>query len=287
MFDWPALLRKPNGPDDAALDRWFVRIADRMLNAARLVVSGQPHRLVEVEFYYHAAGHLDPFSHRDSLQRTCGRWYFHRTHGVYRGGSFKGIDLTFGDAGAFGGILIRGLEAPDGTLIDGPSLCVDRLLALCQVKSVAALDAVMAEKLAWDPTNPLYLREDDAEARPVYRSARVGLTLRRAGASEMPAFVLRPYRFLTEPRRTAKGKGLLVLALHAGGLGVEEIRQLTGSPAASIRRSVAAFEAGRGVADFAGYRGRDLSHADLNRLHGTWHTVYRSDKENRLTDGDS
>ncbi len=275
MAEWPTLLRKPETPDEDAIDRWFSRIAGRLLNGARLVVAGKAYRFVEVEFYYHADAHPDPFTHRDPLQKTCGRWYFHRTRGVYRGGSFKGFDLTFGDGTAFGGVLIRGLETPDGTLIDGPCLCVDHLLVRTKKGDVASLDAAIAGRPSWDPESPLYLRWDDDEERVVYRSARVGLSLKRGAASaEPPRFVLRPYRFLSEPRRTAKGKLLLVLALHARGMGPEEIRRVTGCPAASIRRYIADFEKGRGQTSFEPYRGKDLGPADLCRLHGTWHAVH-------------
>jgi 3-methyladenine DNA glycosylase Mpg len=279
MNDWPALLRKPDTPGEDAIDRWFRRIAGRLLNGARLVVAGQAFRFVEVEFYYHAGGHPDPFTHRDPLQKTCGRWYFHRTRGVYRGGSFKGFDLTFGDESAFGGVLVRGLEAPDGTLIDGPCLCVDRLLVRTKKGDVASLDAAIAGRPSWDPESPLFLRwQDGGEEREVYRSARVGLSLKRGVASaEPPRFLLRPYRFLNEPRRTAKGKLLLVLALHARGRSAEDIRALTGCPAGTIRRYIADFEAGRAQASFDAYRGRDLGPADLCRLHGTWHAIHGSE----------
>jgi 3-methyladenine DNA glycosylase Mpg len=279
MFDWPALLAKPEPLTDDAIDRWFTRIAGRLLNGSRLDVRGRPHRFVEVEFYLHDPdAHPDPSTHRDPLQLTAGRWYFHRTRGVYRGGSFKGFDLTFGDGRAFGGILIRGLETPEGTLIDGPSLCVDHLLAQTKSADVAALDRSVAGRPAWDPDNPLHLRATDTEEdRPICRSGRVGLSLKRSGAkSQMPRFVLRPYRFLTEPRRTAKGKPLLVLALHTRGMSPEEINRLTGCPLASVRRYVADFEAGRLVTDFAPYSGRDLTPADLCKLHGTWHAVWGS-----------
>jgi hypothetical protein len=276
MPDWPALLRKPESPGDDAIDAWFARIAGRLLTGARLVAAGQPYRLVEVEFYYHAGDHPDPFTHRDPLQQACGRWYFHRTRGAYRGGSFKGLDLTFGDGRAFGGVLIRGLEAPDGKLIDGPCLCVDHLLVRTRTGGVAALDVAIAGRGSWDPKSPLYLRwEEPGEGRAVYRSARVGLSLKRGGASpEPPRFVMRPYRFLSEPARTAKGKALLVLALHARGTGAEEIRRLTGCPPASICRYVADFEAGRAQTSFEPYRGRDLTPADLCRLHGTWLAIH-------------
>src|SRR5205823_3994142 len=139
-------------------------------------------------------GHPDPFTHRDPLQRENGRWYFHRTRGAYRGGSFKGLDLTFGDGRAFGGFLVRTIEAPSGALIVGPSLCVDHLLARAGAKSVAALDAVIGGGAAWDPNSPLQLRAvDGQERRPVFRSARVGLSLKKAGPSgDAARFVMRP-----------------------------------------------------------------------------------------------
>ncbi len=91
--------------------------------------------------------------------------------------------------------------------------------------------------------------------------------------------MLRPYRFLSEPRRTAKGKALLVLALHARDLSPEEIREVTGCPAATIRRYIADFEKGRAQTSFESYRGKDLGPADLCRLHGTWHAVHGKDPE--------
>jgi hypothetical protein len=274
MPDWPTLLQRPTSLSaDSAWEEWFERITAQLLNGCRVLVAGRPYRFVEVEVYYHGEPHADPFTHRDPLQLECGRWYFHRTRGTYRSGSFKGLDLTFGSGEAFGGVLIRGIEAPDGTLIDGPSLCVDHLLAATGMKSVAALDTAIAGRVAWDVGNPLRLESTAAqEDRPILRSARVGLSLKKAGMStSMPRFILRRYRYLTEPRRTAKGKPLLVLALHAQGLDAEAIHQWTGCPRQSIQRYVADFEAGRQVKDFAPYLGIDLTPRDLCRLHGTWH----------------
>src|SRR5262249_26111905 len=109
---------------------------------------------------------------------------------------------------------------------------------------VAALDRAVGKRVAWDPENPLRLEEVETPSdRPVFRSGRVGLSLKRAGvASEMPRYVLRPYRYLTEPRRTAKGKPLLVLALHVGGADPERIRALTGCSRQAIARYLADFE---------------------------------------------
>jgi len=270
MSDWPSLLRKRE-----PLDAWFTRIAERLLNGSRLVVRRQPYRLVEIEFYYWSKAHPDPFTHRDPIQFHVGHWYFHRTHGVYRGGSFKGLDLTFGQGDASGGVLIRGIETPDGALIDGPSLCVDHLLDATGAATVAELDRAINKRLAWEDGNPLMLEmtetTETTEKRPLYRSPRVGLMLKRVAArTEGTRFVMRPYRYLSEPRRTKKGKLHLVLALHAQGIRAPDIQSLTNCPRRAMERYIADFERGRKEADFTPYFGIDLGPAELAKLYGVW-----------------
>jgi hypothetical protein len=276
MAYWVSLFRRPEDPGD--LDAWFTRIADRLLNGSRLVAGQQAYRLVEIEFYYWSDAHPDPFTHRDPIQYQIGQWYFHRSRGVYRSGSFKGVDLTFGDPTSSGGILFRGLETPDGTLIDGPSLCVDHLLDATGAEDVPTLDRTIASRLAWDEKNPLLLRRTEkSEDRPIYRSARVGLFLKRIGSrAESTRFVMRPYRYLTEPRRTKKGKLHIVLALHARGESIDDIRRLTNCPRHTIERYVADFEAGRKEADFTPYFGLDLGPRQLCRLYGVWWAHFHS-----------
>jgi hypothetical protein len=268
MSAWPSLFRKPDDP--GALAEWFARIAERLLNGSRLVVGRQQYRLVEIEFYYWSKEHSDPFTHRDPIQFGIGRWYFHRTHGVYRGGSFKGLDLTFGDAQASGGILFRGMETPEGALIDGPSRCVDHLLDAAGAATVAELDRAVNERLAWEDGNLLILEMTDAlENRAIFRSQRVGLLLKRAAArSEGPRFLMRPYRYLSQPRRTKKGKLHLVLALHAQGAGIDDIQRSTNCPRRVVQRYIAYFEGGRKEVDFTPYLGKDLGPAELCKLYG-------------------
>jgi 3-methyladenine DNA glycosylase Mpg len=270
MSDWISLLHKPD--PSSACDEWFTRIAERLLNGSHLVVARQPHRLVEIEIYYWSDAHPDPFAHRDPIQFHVGHWYFHRTHGVYRGGSFKGLDLTFGEGHTSGGVLIRGLETPNGALIDGPSLCVDYLLDATAAGTVAELDRAIGQRLAWKDGNPLRLEATDAlDKRSPIRSPRVGLLLKKVTArSDSTRFVMRPYRYLTQPRRTKKGKIHMVLALHAQGVGVEEIHRATNCPRRTIERYRADFEAGRSEADFTPYFGSDLGPAELCRLYGVW-----------------
>jgi hypothetical protein len=274
---WQALLLEPaSPPDDAALAAWFDAIATRLLTGTRLLVSREPHRFTEVEVYYHGPGHLDPFTHRDPIQVGTGLWYFHRTAGVYRGGSFKGFDLTFGGKDAFGGILIRGLEPEGGVLIDGPSLCVDHLIARTGAGDVATLDRAIAGRPAWDPANPLALAWlDEPVPRPILKAARVGLSLKRMKKNEAgPRFLLRRYRHLSEPRRISKGKLHMALALHADGAGLMEIRERTGCTNAALLRYLADYEEGRKEAGFDAYFGIDLGPKELARLHGLWREKY-------------
>jgi len=254
----------------------FDAVAERLLNGCHLVVGGERYRLVEIEFYHTSKDHPDPFSHLDPVQLELGRWYFHRTGGVYRGGSFKGVDVSFGYCTAHGGVLVRGIEAADGSLIDGPSVTVDHLLAKSGHVKVSDLDRAIAGRKVWDASSPIHLEWlDVARGHAVVKSGRVGLTLRRNPLTpEMTRFILMPYRYLTEPRRTAKGKPYLVLALHRLGVAPDSIHQQTGTPKASVARYIADFEAGRASADFVPYQKDSLSTGDLCRLHGTWHAVY-------------
>lgn len=276
---WQALLVEPSPLEtDAQHQTWFDAISDRLLNGARLMVGGVPHRFTEIEFYYHGGHHLDPFTHRDPHQKQTGSWYFHRTGGVYRGGSFKGVDLTFGGADAFGGVLIRGIARGgdgEGDLVDGPSLTVERLLRLTGSASVASLDASIAGRSAWDPESPVHVVWVPIAGRRVLRTARIGLSLKRLRHSEAPLrFILRRYRHLTEPRRIAKGKAHMALALHADGKRPAEIREITGGTRSAIDRYVADFAVGEAEPDFSRYFGLELRPPDLCRLHGLWHARF-------------
>jgi hypothetical protein len=277
--DWQTLLQKPaNLAAPGATATWFDAIAEKLLNGVNLCAGGKTHRLVEIEFYLRAAEHPDPFTHGQALQLLCARWYFHRTGEAYRNGSFKGLDLTFGDGTLYCGVLFRGLEMADGSFIDGPSLLVDHLLKLTRAATVGVLDSMIGDRLAWDVNNPVFLEDlETPRTQPLFRSGRVGLTLKNArNKPEATRYILRPYRYLTEPRRTAKGKLLLVLALYARGDSVAEIVEATGTPRKSVQQYIDDFEKGRGASDFAAYLGTDLKPADLCRLHGTWHSAYSS-----------
>lgn len=273
-----------------AVPAWFDRIASLLLDRSALVVAGRAHRLREVELYLHGPGHEDPFAHRDPRQVSSRRWYLHRQGGSYRAGTYKGIDLTFGPPSARGGILLRSLSTPEGRLVSGSSLCVDHLLARTGLGTVAALDRALGEMD--DPTRPVHLaprppselaaivspgspgapRSPFAGPAPLrVRSARVGLTLKRAAQwPTMPAFLLRPYRYLDALRTIRKGRPQVVLALLRGGAAVEEVVERLGTPRRTVEAYLAAYRAGRALRSSRPFWGRALTSLDLCRLSGWW-----------------
>lgn len=255
---------------------WFAEVANRLLNGTDFVVAGDRYRFAELEMYYSGGAHPDLFAHRDPVQLEAGRWYFHRTRGEYRGGSFKGLDIALGDGTAYFGILIRALVAADGTVLDGPCVTVDHLLAKTKTATVAALDGVINARSVWDTSSPLHIVDaEPPRTAQVYPCSRVGLSLKKAkGKADAPRFVARPYRFLTEPANISKGKPHLVLALHRAGHTAEEIRDIIGMPKKAIDRYIADFTAGGQMENFDAYIGKDLSTADLCKLLGTWHAEY-------------
>lgn len=246
----------------------FEAIAHKILNQTDLAIAGKNHRIVEIEFYYYNPRHPDPFAHRHPLQLSENRWYFHRQGNNYRGGTFKGIDLTFGDEQTYGGILLRSLEKCDGSLINGSCTCVNYILAQTGYQSVAELDGAIARNSAWNPHTPLFLQSADCRSRPVFVTARVGLSLKRARSHpQMPAYLLQPYRYLTAPKTISKGKIYLVLALSLQGMAIEEIHQLTGCPQSTIQRYFQAYQQGSEQADMTPYFGKPLTAKDICQLH--------------------
>lgn len=263
---WLNILPQSSTASDT--DAKFDTLARQLMGPSRLMIGGEPHRIVELEFYLNSPHHPDPFTHCDPLQQEFGRWYFHRSGGTYRNGSFKGFDLTFGTPESYAGILVRSLDTPEGQLINGPSLCVDHLLRKTGAGHVAELDRTLGGRRVWDTESPIHLSViEDQTPTELFATARVGLSLKRNVDEVAKRFVLKRYRFLSEPRRIAKGRIYLVLALHAQGLAEPEISQITGSPPRSVARWVEQFENGRAT-DFSEFLGANLDSLALCRLHG-------------------
>jgi 3-methyladenine DNA glycosylase Mpg len=266
----------PADAEEAAYLPAFRRMAGLILNQTTLHIAGHPHRFTEIEFYFNGAKHLDTFTHGDSMQEEGGKWYFHRTGGEYRGGTYKGLDIAFGREGVPGGILIRGVERLDGdhALLDGPCMCVDHILSLTEKPSVSALvdsfDRSVDAPAGGE--SPLHVTVDATpRAATVVESPRVGLTLKRGASDPRVRFLAEHYRFLSEPSRIKKGRVNLILGLHRHGHPPAHIARLTGSTLSQIGKYVAQFEAGRALnpKDFR----KDLGTDELCQVFGACQTA--------------
>jgi hypothetical protein len=249
----------------------FRGVAELLLGRTTVYIAGIPHRFTELELYFTGHAHADPFTHCDPMQRTLGRWYFHRSGGRYRSGTYKGLDLSFGSSEAFGGILVRGLErlGVSPALIDGPCMVVDHILDLTASPSIDAL--VSRFDLAIESAahcSPLHVELDSGPGRgaTVYATPRIGLTLKKGNTEARRRFIAQPYRFLSEPARIRKGKPHLITALYLQGWSPAAIASVTGTRRAVLQGYLDAFEAGkrRPIAELAG----DLSTAEVCELLG-------------------
>ncbi len=247
-----ALLPGERTPSHEYLDA-FRRMAALVLRRSTWVIAGARHRFTEVEVYWNGRAHRDVFAHDDPERREFARWSHHRTGGEYRGGSFKGLDVAIGAPDVRAGILVRGIERLDGdrTLIDGPSLCVDHLLALTGSRDVRSLATSFDRSVdACDVgESPSYIEVEDRDSDVVgvFESPRVGLSLSRGVTPARLRFIAAPYRFLSEPARIKKGRMHLVVSLHRQRTPHAQIVALTGSSSSQVARWCAHYDEGRAM----------------------------------------
>lgn len=85
-------------------DSFYSKKAHELLNESVLIVNESRFYFTEIEFYSKSVnGGGDPYTHGHAEQLKSDTWYFHGS----------GIDITFGDADTYGGILIRGIKFKD------------------------------------------------------------------------------------------------------------------------------------------------------------------------------
>ncbi|EGC40210.1 hypothetical protein DICPUDRAFT_96310 [Dictyostelium purpureum] len=271
---------------------WLSEIAYQLLNNVVIFINGKEHMLVEIEFYFNGYNHVDEFTHGDSMQRERGTWYFHRTNGAgYKGGSFKGMDITFGcgsgdgaskdDNGAYGGILIRSVQKlSDQSIIDGPSLCVDNILKLTNSKDVASFVQDNGRSI-FQSENPLLymkLRSEVEKEQPklvlpkvvapnnILSCGRVGLTFKRYKKGQ-EYFIGGDYRYLRLPDKVKKGKHYMTVKLALAGKDSVSIKNIIGSTAAAIDKLKAQVKIGQSKSrdDLKDYKG-DLTTDEICQL---------------------
>jgi len=206
-------------------------LASDVLNKFVLMVGDKVYNFVEVEMYVNSPDHRDPYVHCSPEQEVIESWYFHKYGGTYKGGTFKGLDITIPmDNESFGGILIRSI-AIGNEIIEGPCNVVNRILKDIGCASIVELVNKMGD-LNIFRANLLRIAACNNRGMTVYSSPRVGLGERERD------YLLRCYRFFTYPR-LKKGRPLTIIGLHLDGYTDEHIANLTKSKPKTIRDTIA------------------------------------------------
>jgi len=193
--------------------------------------------------------HKDVFTHCDENQQTNCQWYFHRTGKSYKGGTYKGLDITFGAANkGFGGILIRALkDLSTGAYIEGSCTCADKILSCAKASDIPSLVNMPSFNLDITKKGILCVKpaHKDIKKLTLYSSARVGLTLNKDDG-DRPFYIMKPYRFMTYPQNVDKGKILLFLGLHHSGKDIDDIIKITGCKKATVTKYFDTYDAAKG-----------------------------------------
>lgn len=232
----------------------FAQVARALFDRHELHFGDARFRLLDVEFYVHAAGHEDPYTHRNPKQSTFGQWYFHRVGPSLRNGTFKGLDLTLcvddsapsEDARAvYAAVLLRGAQSLDGaTVLDGPCVLVDHAIRSAGLRTIAELCDAVEGPVVTDARAraPIALVPSEASApATLYATPRVGLAL----SDERARFCAARYRFLADGQAIKKGRAELLCALFADGARESAVVARTRSPLSTVRACADAYDRGR------------------------------------------
>ena len=156
------------------------------MNGYQLQVNNNYYRIVDCEFYYSSKKHPDPYVHGHERQKeSLGEWYFHGS----------GLDITLGNEGAHGGILIRGvarvpkvgIPSREDAIIGPLNVCTEIFKSIGNVVLTGAMHFGMID-IGIDA-----LAANMKTAR-VFAVPRIGLNKSKDSRTK---FHDRPYRFIT------------------------------------------------------------------------------------------
>lgn len=190
----------------------FEEIAEQLLNSYVLSVFDNQkwtnYRICEIEFYLNSENHPDPYVHQDQQQLTINEWYFHKAKPngeKYKGGTFKGLDITFGK-NVYGGILIRSISEIDGKVIEGPCNVVNHVLNISGFPDITSLVDSMSSLNIFTNNRLKISLNSELPLKIVYACRRVGLGDKK---EKISVYGTAEYRFMIDPYKIKKDrKGL-------------------------------------------------------------------------------
>jgi len=184
----------------------FNDIANKILNERVLSVNGKLYRIAEIEFYLHNENHPDTYVHcnQDQLLHKC--FYFHKFgNGTYKGGTFKGMDITFGDESSdtYFGILIRAIyDIEEKQMIEGPCNTVNRILSDLQYDSI--IDFTKNKTIMINNKKLSLIKDKNLKEKTIWVAPRIGLS------NKYPEYRQNLYRYVIYKNLIKKEKTKLI-----------------------------------------------------------------------------
>lgn len=251
-----------------SFDVIFDNISNQLINESILVINNTHYRICEIEYYLKCNVHDDPYVHGDPHQKTIGKWYFHRHGtGTYKGGTFKGMDLTFGYSDGtdfYGGILIRSIQhLRTKKIIEGPCNVVTLILKQCNVNSIGDLTKKYTDPIpipAFDNTNVLYIAKKTKKLNKlnIFTAPRVGLGFYNSDTEKL-RYIMKNYRYLVHPNKIKKNIYALIINLYHNGKSAEEISTSTLIKVKRIEKYISCYD------DIESDKLKDISKKTKNR----------------------
>jgi hypothetical protein len=205
----------------------FDDLADQLMNKHYLAIYNDQewiyYRICEIEFYLTTENHPDPYTHQDPQQLTCEEWYFHKAKvggENYKSGTFKGLDITFGE-NVYGGILIRSIKHIHDAIIEGPCNIVNHILGITNSTVIFDLVQKMSTLNVFTNNYLKIISTDELTNEEIYFSRRVGLN-----SVKDFGFCIAPYRFMIYPYLIKKYRAGFKASLQNSGYSESEIKKI-------------------------------------------------------------
>ncbi|AYV83001.1 MAG: hypothetical protein Hyperionvirus3_147 [Hyperionvirus sp.] len=245
------LLDSPIYKDRETIQSIFDKMADILLNRTILKIGSKDCILTEIECYIFNANHPDLYTHRDDDQKKALHWYFHKAAGKsYRGGTYKGMDITFGfkdqKTPIYGGVLIRAIRLGEEE-VAGPSKVVDKILSIFKKKSISSLVKYL-KTLDINKSALKLVLTDVNRNQPIYQSPRVGLSFK------YPKYAVKNYRYLTNIDSVEKYKPSVIVELYLKGMAIKNIATVTKTNEALVLKYIDLYKAGQKLDNIDGLK---------------------------------
>ena len=197
-------------------DKDFISIAKKLMFESKLKVNDKYYQLIEIEFYLHNKNHKDTYTHCNQDQLNHCSFYFHKfRNGSYKGGTFKGMDMCFGDkdSNTYFGVLIRSIreittqpEISDKCKVSsGPCLVVNKILENYDCENVETFTNNEIINM-YDNDKDFILEDcDTIEKEDLYCGPRIGLS------DKYPEYRDKHYRFVVGKKNVKKQVTSLIL----------------------------------------------------------------------------